>query len=169
MSDIAADPLIYTRYGEARDPGGWRPGALSLSLAAALVTCLISGAVIVSRISDLPNIDTLFEPQIVQTAPAQMASARPMAVLADVAASPSDIDIAPTPPVYIEPYASDYDAPPVTPTADDYAYDPNAPIETAAPVLTRAEAQDAYGDLADALATSNDGAINSSSVAPPQF
>lgn len=167
MSDMAADPLIYTRYGEARDPGGWRPGALSLSLVAAFVTCLISGAVIVSHISDLPNIDTLFEPQIVQPAPVRVASAKPMVVLASVAASPADIDIAPTPPVYVEPYAPDYNVLPVTPTAYDEVYDPNAPVETAAPVLTRAEAQDAYGELADALAASNAGATNSSSVAPP--
>lgn len=94
MSDIAADPLIYTRYGEARDPGSWRPGALSFSLAAALVTCLISGSVIVSHISDLPNIDTLFEPQIVQTASTQIASAKPMAVLTashDVAINSSSV------------------------------------------------------------------------------
>jgi hypothetical protein len=167
MSDMAADPLIYTRYGEARDPGGWRPGVLSLSLAAAFVTCLISGAVIVSHISDLPNIDTLFEPQIVQPAPVRVASAKPMVVLASVAASPADIDIAPMPPVYVEPYAPDYNVLPVTPTAYDEAYDPDAPVETAPPVLTRAEAQDAYGELADALAASNAGATNSSSVAPP--
>lgn len=138
MSDLAADPRSYTIYGEARAARGWRPGALSLSLLAGLIVCAASGTVIIERIADLPDIDSLFAPQIVQEA-AVAAPPERMTVLA--AAAQSDIDIAPTPPVRVEPYAPDY--------ASDYAsgdeapalpaiYD-DAPVEAPAPVMTRAE------------------------------
>lgn len=142
MSDLAADPRSYTIYGEARAARGWRPGALSLSLLAGLIVCAASGTVIIERIADLPDIDSLFAPQIVQAA-AAVAPPERMTVLA--AASQNDIDIAPTPPVRVEPYAPDY-APDY---ASDYAsgdeapalpaiYD-DAPVEAPAPVMTRAE------------------------------
>ena len=138
MSDLAADPRSYTIYGEARAARGWRPGALSLSLLAALIVCAASGTVLIERIADLPDIDSLFAPQIVQAA---VAAAPPERMTVLAAASQNDIDIAPTPPVRVEPYAPDY--------ASDYAsgdeaptlpaiYD-DAPVEAPAPVMTRAE------------------------------
>ena len=133
MSDLAADPRSYTIYGEARAARGWRPGALSLSLLAALIVCAASGTVIIERIADLPDIDSLFAPQIVQAA-AAVAPPERMTVLA--AASQNDIDIAPTPPVRVEPYAPDEyapDAPTVPAIYDDES------VETPAPVMTRAE------------------------------
>ena len=123
MSDLAADPRSYTIYGEARAARGWRPGALSLSLLAALIVCAASGTVIIERIADLPDIDSLFAPQIVQAAAAAAPPER-MTVLA--AAAQSDIDIAPTPPVRVEPYASDYASGDEAPTL------PAIPTETPA-------------------------------------
>jgi hypothetical protein len=159
MPDVTADSLIHTGFNVTP---GWRPGPLSVSLAAALVACLISGGVIVAHVSDLPDIDDLFAPQIVQPAPVRLASADRLAVLTQAAAAPGDINIAPTPPVYVEPYAPDYDVLPVSAASDASDFTPDAPVETAALVLTRGEAQDAYGALADALAGSS-----SSSATPP--
>jgi hypothetical protein len=115
--------------------------ALKLSAATGLVAMVIGGGVILTRLSDLPNVDTLFTPQLVQPTP-DIGPRTQLAVLRPVTAGEDDINLAPTPPVFIDPYPASYD---VLPATSDYAppaYAPaayTAPEETAAPVMTRAE------------------------------
>lgn len=110
MQDAASDPLSYTIYGRRyreNAPARWlrqrRPGVLTISAIIAALSMVVSGGVIANRIANLPDINGLFEPSIVQTTP-QTATAEPLTTLAAADGNANDIDLAPSPPVTVDPY-----------------------------------------------------------------